>query len=225
METNRNRIAAHGPQSVIPTLFLSRHPVVLEKLTELRDRRTGPPRFRELVRELSWLLAYEALTDARTVARPVETPLATATGHVLADRIGLVPILRAGIGMAEAVLELLPSAPVWHLGMYRNETTLEPVPYYNRLPPVPPVDLALVLDPMLATGGSARAAIAILKRWGVPRIKFVGLIAAPEGASAVSADHPDVPIHIAAVDERLNEHGFIVPGLGDAGDRQFHTGG
>jgi uracil phosphoribosyltransferase len=198
--------------------------VVLEKLTELRDRQTRPPRFRELVRELSWLLAYEALTDARTVETPVDTPLARATGHRVADRIGLVPILRAGIGMAEAVLELLPSAPVWHLGMYRNEDTLEPVPYYNRLPPTPSVDLALVLDPMLATGGSARAAISILKRWGVPRVKFVGLIAAPEGVAAVTAEHPDVPIHIAAVDERLNEHGFIVPGLGDAGDRQFYTG-
>jgi uracil phosphoribosyltransferase len=199
--------------------------VVLEKLTELRDRRTGPPRFRALVRELSWLLAYEALADARTAQRPVETPVSAATGHALADRIGLVPILRAGIGMAEAVLELLPAAPVWHLGMYRNEDTLEPVPYYNRLPPTPSVDLALVLDPMLATGGSARAAIGILKRWGVPRIKFLGLIAAPEGLAAVTAEHPDVPIHIAAMDERLNEHGFIVPGLGDAGDRQFHTGG
>jgi uracil phosphoribosyltransferase len=127
--------------------------------------------------------------------------------------------------MAEAVLELLPSAPVWHLGMYRNEDTLEPVAYYNRLPPTPSVDLALVLDPMLATGGSAQAAITILKRWGVPRIKFLGLLAAPEGVEAVSRDHPDVAIHLAAVDERLNEHGFIVPGLGDAGDRQFHTAG
>lgn len=205
-------------------VLASRHPVVLQKLTELRDRRTGPPRFRELVHELAWLLAYEALADARTVEMPVQTPLAGATGHALADRIGLVPILRAGIGMAEAVLELLPAAPVWHLGMYRNEATLEPVAYYNRLPPAPSVDLALVLDPMLATGGSARAAITILKRWGVPRIKFVGLIAAPEGVAAVRGEHPDVPVHVAAVDEHLDERGFIVPGLGDAGDRQFFTG-
>lgn len=206
-------------------VFPSRHPVVMEKLTELRATITAPPRFRALVRELSWLLAYEALTDARLVDQPVTTPVGPATGHALADRIGLVPILRAGIGMADAVLELLPAAPVWHLGMYRNEDTLEPVPYYNRLPPAPSVDLALVLDPMLATGGSARAAITILKRWGVPRIKFLGLIAAPEGIAAVAGEHPDVPLHIAAVDERLNEHGFIVPGLGDAGDRQFRTGG
>lgn len=192
-------------------------------MTELRDRRTLPPRFRELVRELSWLLAYEALADVRVTATPVETPVGPATGHALADRIGLVPILRAGIGMAEAVLELLPLAPVWHLGMYRNEETLQPVPYYNRLPPTPTVDLALVLDPMLATGGSALAAIAILKHWGVSRIKFVGLIAAPEGIAAVTAAHADVPVHIAAIDQRLNEHGFIVPGLGDAGDRQFFT--
>lgn len=209
----------------MPQVIPSRHPVVLQKLTELRDARTGPPRFRELVHELAWLLAYEALADARTAETPVQTPLARATGHALADRIGLVPILRAGIGMAEAVLELLPQAPVWHLGMYRNESTLEPVAYYNRLPPAPSVDLALVLDPMLATGGSARAAITILKRWGVPRIKFVGLIAAPEGVKAVIGEHADVPIHVAAIDERLNEHGFIVPGLGDAGDRQFHTAG
>ncbi len=207
-----------------PLVFASRHPIVQEKLTELRERTTPPPRFRALVRELSWLLAYEALADARTEGRTVKTPVGTATGHVLADRIGLVPILRAGIGMAEAALELLPAAPVWHLGMYRNEQTLEPVPYYNRLPPSPSVDLALVLDPMLATGGSARAAISILKRWGVPRIKFLGLIAAPEGVAALTAAHPDVPLHIAAIDERLNEHGFILPGLGDAGDRQFHTG-
>ncbi|MBI2762110.1 MAG: uracil phosphoribosyltransferase [Chloroflexi bacterium] len=206
-------------------VYASRHPVVLEKLTELRAHDTSPPRFRALVHELSWLLAYEALTDARTVERPVTTPLARATGYGLADRVGLVPILRAGIGMAEAVLELLPSAPVWHLGMYRNEDTLEPVAYYNRLPPMPSVDLALVLDPMLATGGSAQAAITILKRWGVPRIKFLGLIAAPEGVEAITRDHPDVAIHLAAIDERLNEHGFIVPGLGDAGDRQFHTAG
>ncbi len=211
-------------ESAVARVFVSSHPVVLQKLTELRDRRTGSPRFRALVRELSWLLAYEALADARTAVTAVETPVASAVGHTLADQIGLVPILRAGIGMAEAVLELLPSAPVWHLGMYRDEQTLEPVPYYNRLPPDPSVDLALVLDPMLATGGSARAAISILKRWGVPRIKFVGLIAAPEGVDAVAREHPDVPIHVAAVDERLNVHGFIVPGLGDAGDRQFCTG-
>lgn len=208
----------------MPAVHTSHHPVILQKLTELRDARTPPPRFRELVHELAWLLAYEALADARTVAGRVATPLTETTGYTLADNIGLVPILRAGIGMAEAVLELLPSAPVWHLGMYRNEATLEPVAYYNRLPPTPTVDLALVLDPMLATGGSARAAISILKRWGVPRVKFVGLIAAPEGIAAVAAEHPDVPIHVAHVDECLNEHGFIVPGLGDAGDRQFMTG-
>ena len=201
----------------------SSHPLVLERLSELRDQRTPPPRFRALVRELSWLLLYEALADARTTEAAVETPMAPTTGHILADRVGLVPILRAGIGMADAVLELLPRAQVWHLGMYRNEETLQPVPYYNRLPPLPAVDIALVLDPMLATGGSARAAITIVKRWGVGRVKFLGLIAAPEGVAAVAEAHPDVPIHVAAVDERLNEHGYIVPGLGDAGDRQFNT--
>jgi uracil phosphoribosyltransferase len=208
----------------VAQVFTSRHPIVLEKLSELRDKATPPPRFRALVRELSWLLAYEALADIQTVPRPVETPMGRMEGHALADRIGLVPILRAGIGMAEAVLEMLPRAPVWHLGMYRNESTLEPVAYYNRLPPTPSVDVALVLDPMLATGGSARAAITILKRWGVPRIKFAGLIAAPEGIAALARDHPDVPLHLAAVDDHLNPWGFIVPGLGDAGDRQFFTG-
>lgn len=205
-------------------VFPSRHPIVLEKLTELRDRATRPPRFRALVRELSWLLAYEALVGVDVIERAVETPLATATGHALAERVGLAPILRAGIGMAEAVSELLPSAPVWHLGMYRDEQTLEPVAYYNRLPAAPPVDRVIVLDPMLATGGSALAAITTLKRWGVPRITFTGLIAAPEGVRVLTTAFPDVPLYVGAIDDRLNERGFIVPGLGDAGDRQFSTG-
>ena len=207
----------------MPLVFPSRHPIVLEKLTELRDRSTRPPRFRALVRELSWLLAYEALSGVGVVERSVETPMASATGHALAERVGLAPILRAGIGMAEAVSELLPSAPVWHLGMYRDEQTLEPVAYYNRLPATPPVDRVLVLDPMLATGGSALAAITTLKRWGVPHITFTGLIAAPEGVRALTDAFPEVPLYIGAIDDRLNERGFIVPGLGDAGDRQFGT--
>jgi uracil phosphoribosyltransferase len=141
----------------------------------------------------------------------------------LAERVGLVPILRAGLGMVEGVWEVLPMAEVWHIGLYRDEQTLRPVEYYNKLPVQPTVDVCLVLDPMLATGGSAVATVDVLKRWGARRIKFVGIIAAPEGVQRLSEAHPDVPIHVAAVDAHLNEHGYIVPGLGDAGDRQFGT--
>jgi uracil phosphoribosyltransferase len=206
---------------------VSRHPAVLHKLAILRDEGTEPKKFREVVRELSWLLGYEALADARVQTRSVTGPLESTTGHVLADRIGLVPILRAGLGMVDAMLELMPTAEVWHLGLFRDERTLRPVEYYNKLPDSATVDLCLILDPMLATGGSATAAIEVLKRWGaVPpaRIKLINLIAAPEGVAAVSAAHPDVEIHVAALDRQLNDRGYILPGLGDAGDRQFGTG-
>jgi uracil phosphoribosyltransferase len=146
-----------------------------------------------------------------------------AQGHVLQEHIGLVPILRAGLGMVDALLEMLPSAQVWHIGLYRDEHTLRPVTYYNKLPKIPTVQVCLILDPMLATGGSAVAATEILKNWGAKRIKFVGLLGAPEGVAALQKAHPDVDIHLAALDERLNDIGFIVPGLGDAGDRQFGT--
>jgi uracil phosphoribosyltransferase len=201
----------------------SLHPLVRVKLTALRDKRTEPLAFRLRVRELTWLLAYEALADLPVEETAVETPLADTAGYRLAPRLGLVPILRAGITMADAMMELAPSAQVWHLGLYRDETTHRPVSYYNRLPPKLTVDVALVLDPMLATGGSAIAAVDVLKHWGVPDIRFVGLIAAPEGMAALHARHPDIRIHVAAVDDHLNEDAFIVPGLGDAGDRQFGT--
>jgi uracil phosphoribosyltransferase len=201
----------------------STHPLVLAKLTALRDKTTEPLAFRLRVRELTWLLAYEALADLPLAETAVETPLARAAGHRLAQRLGLMPILRAGITMADALMELAPSAQVWHLGFYRDERTHEPVHYYNRLPPQPTVDVAVVLDPMLATGGSAIAAVDVLKRWGVPEVRFLGLIAAPEGIARLHERHPDVRVHVGAVDERLNEHAFIVPGLGDAGDRQFGT--
>jgi uracil phosphoribosyltransferase len=206
-----------------PRLSESRHPLVRTKLTALRDRGTEPVPFRLRVRELTWLLAYEALADLPVTEVSVETPLAATTGYQLAPRLGLVPILRAGITMADALMELAPSAQVWHLGLYRDETTHRPVSYYNRLPSRPTVDVALVLDPMLATGGSAIAAVDVLKPWGVPDIRFVGLIAAPEGVAALHASHPDVRVHVAAVDRHLDERAFIVPGLGDAGDRQFGT--
>jgi len=210
-----------------PTFHVSTHPAVQHKLAVLRDRTTEPKKFREVVRELSWLLGYEALADARLRPLTVQTPLEEMQGAELGDRIGLVPILRAGLGMVDAMLELMPTAEVWHLGLFRDERTLRPVEYYNKLPDSASVDLCLILDPMLATGGSATAAIEVLKRWGAVtpvRIKLVNLIAAPEGVAAVAAAHPDVEIHCAALDRQLNEKGYILPGLGDAGDRQFGTG-
>lgn len=207
-----------------PRLHVSQHPAIRHKLTLLRDERTEPKKFRELVREISWLVGYEALADARLREMPVQTPLEQTDGAELADRIGLIPILRAGLGMVDAMLELMPTAQVWHLGLFRDERTLRPVEYYNKLPDSATVDLCLILDPMLATGGSAVAAIDVLKRWGAVRIKLVNLIAAPEGVAAVASVHPDVEIHTAALDRQLNERGYILPGLGDAGDRQFGTG-
>jgi uracil phosphoribosyltransferase len=207
-----------------PTLHVSRHPAILHKLGILRDERTEPKKFREVVRELSWLLGYEALADVEVKPMTVTTPIETTDAHQLGVRIGLVPILRAGLGMVDAMLELMPTAEVWHLGLFRDERTLRPVEYYNKLPDSATVDLCLILDPMLATGGSATAAIEVLKRWGASRIKLVNLIVAPEGVDVVTAAHPDVEIYCAAVDRQLNEIGYIMPGLGDAGDRQFGTG-
>lgn len=204
-------------------VFPSKHPLVAHKLTRLRDKNTKPKKFRELVREIAALLAYEATVDLSLTSRTIETPLTTTQGYELHDKIGLVPILRAGLGMVEGVWELIPNAEVWHIGLYRDERTLKPVEYYNKLPIAPTVSVCLVLDPMLATGGSAVATVDILKHWGVNKIKFVGLIGAPEGIALMQEKHPDVPIHLAAIDERLNETGYIVPGLGDAGDRQFGT--
>lgn len=205
-------------------VFPSQHPLVAAKLARLRGVNTEPKKFRELVRELAAMLAYEATLDLQVRPIEVQTPLAKTQGVTLVDKIGLVPILRAGLGMVEGVWELMPGAEVWHIGLYRDEKTLKPVSYYNRLPVAPTVTLCLILDPMLATGGSAVATVDILKHWGVDRIKFVGLIAAPEGIAKLHGEHPDVPIHIASIDERLNENGYILPGLGDAGDRQFGTG-
>ena len=212
------------PATDFPTLHVSTHPAVQHKLALLRTETTEPKKFRELVREISWLVGYEALADARLTAIRVKTPLEEIDGQKLADRIGLIPILRAGLGMVDAMLELMPTAQVWHLGLFRDERTLRPVEYYNRLPDQATVDLCLILDPMLATGGSATAAIEVLKQWGAIRIKLINLIAAPEGVRAVASAHPDVAIHCAALDRQLNERGYIMPGLGDAGDRQFGTG-
>jgi uracil phosphoribosyltransferase len=206
-----------------PNLHVSQHPAVRHKLGILRNEKTEPKKFREVVRELSWLLGYEALADARLQALDVKTPIEVMAGEELADRIGLIPILRAGLGMVDAMLELMPTAQVWHLGLFRDERTLRPVEYYNKLPDSATVDLCLILDPMLATGGSATAAIEVLKRWGAVRIKLVNLIAAPEGVEAVLTAHPDIEIYTAALDRQLDSNGYIRPGLGDAGDRIFGT--
>ncbi len=204
-------------------VFPSKHPLVMHKLTKLRDRKTEPKKFRELIREIAALLTYEATSDLLITPVQIETPLESTGGGSLQHKIGLIPILRAGLGMTEGVWELMPSAEVWHIGLFRDEETLKPVEYYNKLPIEPTVSVCLILDPMLATGGSAIATVDILKEWGVEKIKFIGVIASPEGISTLHKKHPNVHIHLAAIDRELNEHGYILPGLGDAGDRQFGT--
>ncbi len=199
------------------------HPLVKHHLALLRDRQTTPAEFRSLTQRLACLLAYEATKDLSVQEIEVLTPLTVARGHRLSQRIGLVPILRAGLGMVDAVLNLMPLVEVWHLGLYRDEHTAKPVEYYSKLPPGRPVDIALILDPMLATGGSASLAGETLQRWGVPRIKLLALIAAPEGIREFQARCPTAQIFVCAVDECLNDRKFIVPGLGDAGDRIFNT--
>ena len=205
-------------------VFSSPHPLVAHKLTLLRSVDTKPKKFRELVRELAILLCYEATTDLETEEVDVTTPMGQTQGRDLKMGIGLVPVLRAGLGMVEGIWEMMPGAEVWHIGLKRDERTLQPMQYYANKPIQPRVQVCLVLDPMLATGGSASATCKLLKEWGVTRIKYIGLIAAPEGIQKLQADHPDVPIHIGAIDSHLNDIGYIVPGLGDAGDRQFGTG-
>ncbi|MBP7601156.1 MAG: uracil phosphoribosyltransferase [Thermoflexales bacterium] len=207
----------------MPELHVSTHPLIRHKLAILRDKTTEPKKFRQLIREIAMMMLVDATIDMPTVEISVETPMGAAKGHRMGARLGLVPVLRAGLGMVDGVLEMVPYAQVWHIGLYRDEHTLRPVEYYNKLPIQPTVDVCLVLDPMLATGGSASATIDILKRWGARTIKYLGLIGAPEGVARLHADHPDVPIYLAALDERLNENGYIMPGLGDAGDRQFGT--
>lgn len=205
------------------TVSVVNHPLVKHHLARLRDQATSPAEFRQLVQRLSFLLAYEATKDLRVESTEVRTPLQVTQGHRLVSRIGLIPILRAGLGMVDPMIDLIPDAEVWHLGLYRDEQTARPVEYYSKLPPGKPVDLALVVDPMLATGGSASLALEALHQWGVPETKLVSLIAAPEGIERVRAAFPQTPIFVCAVDERLDDRKFIVPGLGDAGDRIFNT--
>ena len=206
-----------------PRLHLSTHPVMAHKVTALRDKTTPPPEFYRLVKEIGALLAYEATEMLATTECEIETPLVMTTGRCLAGGIGIVPILRAGLGLAEGFREVIADAQVWHLGLRRDERTLEPQAYYNRLPHHVDLQVCYAVDPMLATGGSAIDAMNILKHRQIPRLCYVGVLAAPYGVQKLMQAHPDVDIYIAALDERLNDVGYIVPGLGDAGDRQFGT--
>ena len=200
------------------------HPLIQHKLTLIRDIRTGTKDFRELLEEIAMLMAYELTRDLPMEEVEIETPVARCKGKVISGKkISVVPILRAGLGMVNGVLELIPAAKVGHIGVYRDPQTLKPVEYYCKLPPDVLDREVIIIDPMLATGGSSVAAIDMLKRGGAKQIKLMCLVAAPEGINVVNAAHPDVEIYAAADDERLNDHGYIVPGLGDAGDRILGT--
>jgi len=205
-------------------VFLCDHPLIQHKLTFIRDENTNTKDFRELVDEVATLMAYEITRDIPLETVTVKTPVAMAEGRVISGRmLGLIPILRAGLGMVDGILKLLPAAKVGHIGLYRDPETLQPVEYYAKLPTDVTERELIVIDPMLATGGSAIEAINLLKRRNCTQIKLMCLIAAPEGIQAVQKAHPDVDIYVAAIDDHLNEHGYIVPGLGDAGDRLFGT--
>jgi uracil phosphoribosyltransferase len=204
-------------------VLLIDHPVIQTKLTELRDVSADHRKFRELLNEIAGLMVYEVTRSWPTRTRTIRTPLEEMQGFALARKVTLVPILRAGLGMADGVLRLLPDAQLGHLGVYRDEKTLEPVPYYQKLPPNIASTEVLLIDPMLATGGSGSAAVSFLKKAGVANIRFVCLVAAPEGIANLRRQHPEVPIYCAAIDRQLNEKGYILPGLGDAGDRIFGT--
>ncbi len=200
------------------------HPLIKHKLTYIRDKNTGSKEFRELVTEVSMLMAYEVTRNFPLEDIQIETPIMKMTSQVIpGKKVGLIPILRAGLGMVDGMLSLIPAAKVGHIGLYRDPETLKPVEYYCKLPQDIQDRELIVLDPMLATGGSAVDAIRMLKEKGATSIRFVCLIAAPEGVKALAEAHPDVDIYVAALDEKLNEHAYIVPGLGDAGDRLFGT--
>lgn len=200
------------------------HPLLQHKLSILRDEKTGVKEFREIVGEVATLMCYEATRDLPLQDVPVQTPVGPAvTRQIAGKKLAIVPVLRAGLGMVEGILTLIPSAKVGHIGLFRDPETLEPVKYYCKMPSDIAERDVIILDPMLATGGSAAAAITFVKEYGVKNIKLMNILAAPEGIARVQQEHPDVEIYVAAVDEKLNEHGYIVPGLGDAGDRIFGT--
>ena len=201
-----------------------KHPLIEHKLTLLRDKKTGTKEFREVIGEISTILCYEAMKDAKLEEKEIETPICKTKGKVLdEEKYAFIPILRAGTGMLDGLIKVMPNAKIGHIGMYRNEETLKPVKYYYKTPKDISKREVIVLDPMLATGGSATDAITMLKKDGVKNLKFLCIIAAPDGIKKVQKEHPDVPIYCAVIDEKLNEHGYIVPGLGDAGDRIFGT--
>lgn len=199
------------------------HPLIQQKLAHARDERTGRREFRDLLSEIAGLMVFELTRDYATTEYPLRTPMGPCTGRVLTADITVVPVLRAGLGMADGILRLIPQARVGHLGVYRDEKTLEPIAYYDKLPANIAACDVIVIDPMLATGGSSSHAVSIIKRHGARRIKFLCLVAAPEGIRRLTGDHPDLPIYTAAIDERLDARGYIVPGLGDAGDRLYGT--
>ena len=207
----------------MPSVTAVEHPLIEHHLVRLRDQTTNPADFRLSIGRLAVLLAYEATKDLTTHPIQVATPLTETTAQALDQRVGIVPILRAGLGMVEPVLNLIPDAEVWHLGLYRDEETAEPVEYYSRMPAKVPIDVALIVDPMLATGGSAAAAIQTLMNRGIPKIKLLAAIASQEGVDLISNEFPDTQIYVCTVDPELNANKFIVPGLGDAGDRIFNT--
>lgn len=199
------------------------HPLAKHHLALLRDQNTPSVLFRNQIRLLSMLLAVRATEDLSLSEFEIDTPLTRMRALRIAQRIAIIPILRAGLGLVDPILELIPSAEVWHLGMYRDEETAKPIEYYCKLPKDDPAQVGFVLDPMLATGGSIRVAVAALKRWGVRDVRVLSVIAAPEGIRALHEEHPDVSIYVGAIDQELNDQKFIVPGLGDAGDRIFNT--
>lgn len=206
------------------TLHVLDHPLLQHKLTILRDKETTVKEFREVVAEMATLMCYEATRDLPMEEVEIETPLATAkVNRIAGKKLAVVPILRAGLGMVDGILSLIPSAKVGHIGLYRDPETLEPVEYYCKMPRDISEREVIILDPMLATGGSATAAVRFMKNYGCKHVKLMCILAAPEGVSRVQEDHPDTDIYVAAVDEKLNDHGYIVPGLGDAGDRIFGT--
>lgn len=200
------------------------HPLIQHKLTLMRDKNTGSKEFRELLDEISMLMVFEVTRDLPTEEVDVETPIAWTKSRILSGYpVGIIPILRAGLGMVDGIMRLIPNAKVGHIGLYRDPATLQPVEYYCKLPADAEKRLLIVLDPMLATGGSASAAISFIKARNCHNIRMVNLIAAPEGIKKVQEDHPDVDIYVAGLDPKLNDHGYIIPGLGDAGDRLFGT--
>jgi len=204
-------------------LYVMDHPLIIHKVSKLRSKDTTVKEFRELVNEIALLMGYEATKDLKLTQIEVETPLVKTTGQIIEKQVAIVPILRAGLGMVDALMSLIPAAKVGHIGLYRDHDTLEPVEYYCKLPTDIEQRQVLVLDPMLATGGSSAAAIDFIKKRGAKKIKLVCVIGAPEGVKAVQKAHPDVDIYVGALDEKLNENGYILPGLGDAGDRLFGT--